>query len=236
MKLSHKLMMVAGGGSSPSPSPPDFLDLVGTQTVPAVSSSSSTFTVPLPAHQNGDLLVVTLQVATGFGSGQGLAPDGWTLIASQTNPGNGNAARMYYRIANSSAETFEVSARTDIATSRAGMGFVFRSKTGRVPNIEYVGLGTGDTYPALTPSAGIQKYSFLLGWFGKRESSLVSSPTFPSGYSKIAETSYVGAPGRYIRSAMGQQNLETDTTTPGAMLDNGTSPYSVYIAAVVWED
>lgn len=228
MKLSHVLMRSA------RQLPPDFLELVGTPTTSVENSNSSTFSVPLPAHQKGDLLVVTLQ-SNAFGSG-GAAPDGWTLMIIQTNPGNANAARIFYKIANSGAETFEVSARTDQITSRAGMGFVFRSKTGRVPQIEVVDSGTGDTYPALTPSAGIQKYSFLLGWFGKRSATAVQPPTFPSGYSKIAETIGGGATNRYIKSAMGYRNLETDTTTPGAMLDNGNSSYTVYIAAVVWEE
>jgi hypothetical protein len=227
MRLSQWLAMSSGNTL-----PPEFVELIGTPTTNTANTSTANFSIEIPSHQPLDLLVVTVQ-SNSFASSS--IPVDWNIESAFNYPDQGNAARVLWKIAQSDSETFTMQFRTDQSTSRAATASVWRSETGRVPKIEVVNTGTGDTIPTATPSAGTQKYSWLLGWFGKRNTSAVGAPTPPSGYSEIAETNAVGGTGRHIRAQMAYKPLEASFTTPGAMLDAGGSTYSIYMTAVIWE-
>lgn len=227
MKLSHALMRGAGR------IPPDFLELVGSTTGSSGSSGGSSYTAPIPTHELGDLLVVFLQ-QTGGGSSQSWT-SGWTRQGNLNYSGEGNSCGVFTKIAESSSEVFTATF-SDTLRRRTSVALTFRSKTGRVPKFEFLYSALGeDSFPEVTPSAGLQKYTWLPSFAAKRNGGSIGTLTMPYGYSNIRSPA-VGATNLYGRLVVGLKSTQATSETPGTMQAIGGSDYHVTLVAAVWEE
>lgn len=230
MKLSHVLMRSAKR-------PPDFLAYVDSASNKIDYSNSTTYTASLPLHTAGDLLVVFLQQRW-IQSGGGNAPSvssGWTLQGQQLFSGEGNACRVYTKIAESSSEVFTATF-TALWRFRSSVALNFRSQTGRVPQFAWLDSAYDvHSFPEVTPSAGLQKYTWLPCFAGARDNTAVGTLTMPSGYSTILGPAG-GYPKYYGRLAVGLKSTQATSETPGTMVGSGASSFEVTITAAVWEE
>lgn len=235
MRFSKKLLLLAA--ASGKQLPPDFLIHVGSTT--GVRNSSGTYTAPLPEHEPGDLLVVFLQkisITT--------APtvtNGWTYQGGLQWTAEGNSCRVYTKIAESSSEVFIPSS----GSYQGSVALAFRSQTGRVPKFEFlysaqvsVASSSTSSFPAVTPSAGLQKYTWLPCCAASREetSAQVPSLPMPSGYTRV-QTANFGSSGIFFgRTAVGIKSTHATSETPGTMAGIGWPTKRVKITAAVWEE
>lgn len=226
MRLSERLLM-AGGRQ-----PPDFLEFVGSATDGNYNNSAS-YTAPLPSHQAGDLLVVFLQIAA---TAAPTVTGGWTLRGALYHPSVGNTCRVYTKIAASSSEEFLSTLPTTYSWYRTSVALAFRSQTGRVPKFAWLDSASGvSSFPEVTPSAGLQKYTWLPCFAARRNTTPPGTLTMPSGYSTILGPSG-GSTNAYGRLAVGRKSTQATSETPGAMVAVGSSVYHVTVTAAVWEE
>lgn len=226
MKLSHALMRSA------KKNPPDFLQYLGNEAN-AVHIGGSSYTAPLPPHQAGDLLVVFIQF-TGGGTIQGSSD--WSLQGTQNYPSEGNRCSVFTKIAESSSEEFLATLSTSSTRPKLSVALAFRSQTGRVPQFALLYSAYGETsFPEVTPSAGLQKYTWLPCFAGKRHNNSVNTPTMPTGYSNI-RTASAGVTNLYGRLVVGLKSTHATSETPGTMIATGGSDYHVTHIAAVWEE
>lgn len=238
MKLSHALMRSA------RQLPPDFLELVDSATggESASAGPDATYTVPLPTHKPGDLLVIFLhQNRTLGGTGSPSVTSGWTHQGNRRWDAEGIAGWVYTKIAESSSEVFTATFPVTNYIVRASVALAFRSQTGRVPKFEFLYTGQQDVgssetsnYPEVIPSAGLQKYTWLLHCGAKRDNTSVPSLTMPSGYTRIQTAVY--SSNTYGRLAVGLKSTHATSETPGAMPAIGSPTRRIKITAAVWEE
>lgn len=221
MKLSRKLMMVSGDGSNP----PDFLELVGTNFEDK-SNSSNNFSVNLPAHQAGDVIVVACAADddTTFTLREG-STAGW-LLTSDNSPSV--TLGVVTKVATSDSEVLLMRSGED---RRVIVSAVFRSKTGRTPKIERGGAnissGTSHTIAEFIPSGGVRKYTYIHAYGGAQGTlNYVVAPDF----TVLALHTLLG----YPRVSISAKQTENTSEGPFSITVGSGGRISMLLAA--WEE
>lgn len=177
-------------------------------------SASGGGSINYPATVNaGDILILSgvYSAAT--------AQSGWTIIATTANFG-GAFGVLQYKVATGTE------GGGSFATSPASYGYLITSvdSGGALPEGAIVGSASLDTPnpPALTPSAGVKDYLWIVwGWAVPTE--FTTPHTTPSGFTTFGDVN---------GSAAAYRNLNASTLDPSAWGDSNVGSNVVYSTTV----